>query len=80
MLYEDPEEDLLSSLSEDDQRRLITDDDSSDEVFLSSNPKTLEQTHTAWTLLEEEISDIFILMNKCSSRLLVRHPVADILK
>ena len=66
VLYEDPEEDLLSTLSEDDQRRLITDDDSSDEVFLSPNPETLEQTHTAWTLLEEEISDIFLLCGKMS--------------
>ena len=79
VLYEDPEEDLLSTFSEDDQRRLITDDDSSDEVFSSSNPDTLDQTQTAWNLLEEEISDIFLLMNKCSFRLLVRHDVDNML-
>ena len=71
VLYEDPEEDLVSLLAEDDKRRLIIDEDSSDEDYSLPNAETLDQTATAWKLLEEEISDIFTLMNQFSSRLLV---------
>jgi len=70
VLYEDPEEDVASLISEDDQRRLIADDDSSDEVFSCPNQDPSDQTATAWKLLEEEICDIFILMNQFSSKLL----------
>ena len=68
VLYEDPQEDLVC---EDDQKRLISDDELSVEANLSPNPDNHDQTAKAWILLEEEISDIFILMNQYSSKLLV---------
>ena len=71
VLYEDPEEDLVSLMIEDDKRRLIIDEDSSDEDSSSPNAETFDQTATAWKLLEEEICDISVLMNKFSSRLIV---------
>ena len=71
VLYEDPQEDLVSLVCEDDQKRLISDDELSDEANLSPNPDNHDQTATAWILLEEEISDIFILINQFSSKLMV---------
>ena len=68
VLYEDPQEDLVS---EDDQKRLISDDELSDEVPSSPNQDITDQTAKAWKLLEEEICDIFLLMNQFSSKLLV---------
>ena len=71
VLYEDPQEDLASLVCEDDQKRLISDDELSEEANLSPNPDNHDQTAKAWTLLEEEICDISILMNQFSSKLLV---------
>ena len=71
VLYEDPQEDLISLICEDDVIRLISDDELSDEAPITPNPDSLDQTAKAWKLLEEEISDILILMNQFSSKLLV---------
>jgi hypothetical protein len=71
VLYEDPQEDLASLVCEDDQKRLISDDELSDEANLSPNPDNHDHTAKAWILLEEEISDIFILINQFSSKLMV---------
>ena len=35
VLYEDPEEDLVSLLAEDDKKRLIIEEDSSDEEYIN---------------------------------------------
>jgi hypothetical protein len=72
VLYEDPKEDLISLVSEDDQKRLISDDELSDEAPSTPNPDTTDPTAKAWKMLEEEICDIFLLMNQFSTKLLVR--------
>jgi hypothetical protein len=71
VLYEDPQEDLVSLICEEDVIRLISDDELSNETPTTPNPDSLDQTAKAWKLLEEEISDIFILMNQFSSKNLV---------
>ena len=38
MLYEDPQEDLISLICEDDVKRLISDDELSDEAPRTPNP------------------------------------------
>jgi hypothetical protein len=71
VLYEDPKEDLISLVSEDDRKRLISDDEQSDEAPSTTNLDITDQTAKAWKVLEEEICDIFLLMNHFSSKLLV---------
>ena len=77
VLYEDPKEDLISLVSEDDRKRLISDDELSDEATSKSdeaaspNPDIMDQTAKAWKLLDEEICDIFLLMQQISSKLMV---------
>ena len=75
VVYEDPQEDLISLICEDDVKRLISDDELSDEAPGTPNPDSLDRTANSWRLLEEEITDIFILMNQFSLQLLVNFRV-----
>ena len=67
VLFEDPQEDSYSLNFENETKRLISDDDS-DVAFSMSNLDCDEQTDTAWKLLEEEISEIIMLLRQFSSQ------------